>query len=62
MAHSFLGTPLYLAPERFMDNGRGVDYRSDIYAVGIIFFQLLHGFHPFAADNFNSVIYNIKNV
>ncbi len=60
-AHSFLGTPLYLAPERFMNNGSGIDYKSDIYAVGIIFYEMLHGYHPFSADNFNSVIYNIRN-
>lgn len=44
-----------------MNNGSGIDYRSDIYAVGIIFFEMLHGYHPFSADNFNSVIYNIRN-
>jgi serine/threonine protein kinase len=44
-----------------MGNGSGIDYRSDIYAVGIIFFEMLHGYHPFSADNFNSVIYNIRN-
>ncbi len=45
-----------------MDNGQGVDYKSDIYAVGIIFFELLHGSNPFWADNFNSVVYNIRNI
>jgi serine/threonine protein kinase len=44
-----------------MNDGSGIDYKSDIYAVGIIFYEMLHGFHPFSADNFNSVIYNIRN-
>lgn len=29
--------------------------------MGVIFFELLHGYHPFSADNFNSVVYNIRN-
>ena len=53
---------MYLAPERFMETGGGIDFKSDIYAVGIIFFEMLHGYHPFSADNFNSVVYNIKNI
>ncbi len=40
------GTPLYMAPELF--EGQRYSQTADLYAVGIIFYQLLVGQHPFA--------------
>jgi serine/threonine protein kinase len=45
---AFLGTPDYLAPEAI--EGRGAEPRSDLYALGVIFFELLTGRRPFTAD------------
>ncbi len=43
---SLMGTMPYMAPEQFRDS-KGVDVRADIYAFGIVLFQLLTGELPF---------------
>jgi serine/threonine-protein kinase len=45
---AFLGTPEYVAPETI--DGRGTEPRSDLYALGLILFELLTGQRPFTGD------------
>lgn len=45
----FLGTPLYAAPE--MLDPKHIDHRVDLYALGIILFEMLEGTVPFSADS-----------
>ncbi|MDJ0835893.1 MAG: AAA family ATPase [Acidobacteriota bacterium] len=51
------GTLPYIAPEQTGRMNRGVDYRSDYYALGITFFELLTGKRPFTADNATGWVY-----
>ncbi|WP_165423058.1 serine/threonine protein kinase [Ktedonosporobacter rubrisoli] len=44
----FIGTPEYAAPEIW--HGRGIDYRADIYSLGVILFEMLTGYRPTQAD------------
>jgi post-segregation antitoxin (ccd killing protein) len=44
-----MGTPYYMSPEQAL--GSSVDLRSDIYAVGVILYEMMVGQPPFYADN-----------
>ena len=46
---AFLGTPNYVAPETA--EGKTTDARSDLYSLGIIFYEMMTGQRPFEADN-----------
>jgi serine/threonine protein kinase len=45
-----LGTPLYMAPEQCRSTGRVSD-RTDVYSVGVMFYQMLAGAPPFPATS-----------
>ncbi len=56
---AMIGTLRYMAPEQFM--GLEPDPRSDIFAYGLIFYELLTGVHPFNAPEPAGLMYNLLN-
>jgi serine/threonine-protein kinase len=47
---STVGTPLYMSPEQ-LTSSKNVDTRADIWALGVILFELVAGRTPFQADS-----------
>jgi serine/threonine protein kinase len=47
-----------MAPE--IINKDMYDYKIDIWSLGILLYELLHGYSPFRAKDFNSIAYKIR--
>jgi len=58
-ADSFIGTLQYLAPEILY--GKSPSPQSDIFSLGVVFYEMIVGVNPFLAENKFQVIEKIKN-
>jgi len=54
----FVGSPGFMSPEQL--KGGQVDGRSDLFALGVILYQLLTGKAPFEGENVSEVLYRIS--
>ena len=55
---SIVGTPAYMSPEQA--SGKTLDHRSDLFSLGVVFFELLCGSRPFSGKNADAVMKSIR--
>ncbi len=54
-----LGTTFYMSPEQ--TQGSGTDHRTDIWALGVVLYEMVVGERPFKGDYDKAVMYSILN-
>jgi serine/threonine protein kinase len=52
---AILGTPQYMSPEQAFGD-KDIDHRSDVWSLGVVFFQLLTGSLPIKAENLGQIL------
>ena len=54
-----MGTVAYMSPEQ--TEGSGTDHRSDVWALGVVIYEMVVGRQPFKGDYAKAIMYSILN-